>query len=125
MAAANARLQSLATLKINRRQNDTFGNWRDVDNVEAYILEGWGEGFMLGALFIMAVITVANMRRRVLLHKMILLEASFCTQRAAADADDIVVICHEPWDILLYGLFWIWFLSFIYRCATLLLILHT
>lgn len=54
----------------------TFGNWRDVDNVEAYIVEGWGEGFMFGALLIMAIITVANMRRGVLLHKMILLEVS-------------------------------------------------
>ena len=59
---------------VARRNNNTFGNWRDVDEPEAYIIEGWGEGFMLGALMIMAVITVANMRRGVLLHKLILLE---------------------------------------------------
>ncbi|PMD41732.1 hypothetical protein L207DRAFT_386180, partial [Hyaloscypha variabilis F] len=38
------------------------------------IVEGWGEGFMLGALLMMVIITVANMRRGVLLHKVILLE---------------------------------------------------
>lgn len=59
-----------------RRDGPTFGNWRDVDNAEAYILEGWGEGFMLGALLIMVIITISNMRRRVLLHKIILLEVS-------------------------------------------------
>ena len=55
----------------------TFGNWRDVDNIEAYILEAWGEGFMFGALLIMAIITIANMRKGALLHKLILLEVSF------------------------------------------------
>lgn len=54
----------------------SFGNWRDVDNIEAYIVESWGQGFMFGALLIMAIITVANMKRGVLLHKMILLEVN-------------------------------------------------
>ena len=38
------------------------------------ILEAWGQGFMVGALIIMMCITLANMRRGVLLHKLILLE---------------------------------------------------
>lgn len=42
------------------------------------VLEAWVEGYLLGALIIMACITVANMRRRVLLHKLILLEVSRC-----------------------------------------------
>lgn len=37
-------------------------------------LEAWAGGFMTGSLVIMACITVANMRRRVLLHKLILIE---------------------------------------------------
>lgn len=52
----------------------TFGNWRDVNHVEAYIVEAWGQGFMFGALLIMSLITVANMKKGVLLHKLILLE---------------------------------------------------
>ena len=65
------------TIQIEGRSTTAnFGNWRDVDNIEAYILEGWGEGFMFGALLIMAIITVANMRKGVLLHKLILLEVS-------------------------------------------------
>jgi uncharacterized membrane protein YkvI len=40
----------------------------------ALILEAWGQGFMVGALIIMMCITLANMRRGVLLHKLILLE---------------------------------------------------
>lgn len=38
------------------------------------ILEAWAQGFMVGALVIMACITVANMRKKVLLHKLILVE---------------------------------------------------
>ena len=37
-------------------------------------LEAWAQGFCVGALIIMAGITVSNMRRRVLLHKLILIE---------------------------------------------------
>ena len=65
------------------RRNDTSGsvgagagNWRASASDEDFILEGWSEGFMVGALVIMACITIANMRRKVLLHKLILVEVS-------------------------------------------------
>ncbi|KIW71510.1 hypothetical protein PV04_03667 [Phialophora macrospora] len=58
-----------------QRRNDTEdGNWRTFASDEDFILEGWSEGFMVGALVIMACITIANMRRKVLLHKLILVE---------------------------------------------------
>lgn len=41
---------------------------------DGLVLEAWAEGFMLGSLIIMTCITVANMRRGVLLHKLILIE---------------------------------------------------
>lgn len=75
MAPTSLTVGQVSTMYLHyRRNNNTFGNWREVDNIEAYILEGWGEGFMFGALLVMAIITVVNMRRGVLLHKMILLE---------------------------------------------------
>jgi len=37
-------------------------------------LEAWSQGFMVGALIIMCGVTLANMRRGVLLHKLILIE---------------------------------------------------
>jgi hypothetical protein len=80
MAPTDTTTQNPPNLQLFRRENNTFGNWRDAHDTEAYILEGWGEGFMLGALFIMAVITVANMRKGVPLHKMILLEVYFGLQ---------------------------------------------
>lgn len=40
------------------------------------ILEAWAQGFMVGSLVMMACITFANMRKKVLLHKLILLEVS-------------------------------------------------
>lgn len=42
----------------------------------ALTIEAWAQGFMTGGLIIMAAITVANMRRKVLLHKLILIEVS-------------------------------------------------
>lgn len=41
---------------------------------DGLVLEAWAQGFMVGALIIMSCITLANMRRGVLLHKLILLE---------------------------------------------------
>ena len=38
------------------------------------VVEAWGEGFNVGALVILMLIVVCNLRRRVLLHKLILLE---------------------------------------------------
>jgi len=38
------------------------------------ILEAWAQGYMVGSLIIMAAITVSNMRKGVLLHKLILIE---------------------------------------------------
>lgn len=44
---------------------------------DGLILEAWAQGYMVGSLIIMACITVANMRRGVLLHKLILIEVRF------------------------------------------------
>ncbi|KAF2647455.1 hypothetical protein K491DRAFT_309102 [Lophiostoma macrostomum CBS 122681] len=40
----------------------------------ALVLEAWAQGYLVGSLIIMAFITMANMRKGVLLHKLILLE---------------------------------------------------
>jgi hypothetical protein len=37
-------------------------------------LEAWSQGMMVGTLVFMIMLTVANMRRKVLLHKLILIE---------------------------------------------------
>lgn len=49
------------------------GSWRESASPEDFVLESWSQGFMVGALIIMACITVANMRG-VILHKLILTE---------------------------------------------------
>lgn len=41
---------------------------------DGLVLEAWAEGYMIGSLIIMTCITIANMRRGVLLHKLILIE---------------------------------------------------
>lgn len=41
---------------------------------DGLVLEAWAEGYMVGSLIIMSCITLANMRRGVLLHKLILIE---------------------------------------------------
>jgi hypothetical protein len=38
------------------------------------VLEAWGQGLLVGSLVIMAAVTLANMKRHVLLHKLILAE---------------------------------------------------
>lgn len=57
------------------RSNRTWdGNWRDGNSTEGIIVESWSEGFLVAGLLIQACITLANMRKGVLLHKLILLE---------------------------------------------------
>jgi hypothetical protein len=41
---------------------------------DALVLEAWGQGLMVGSLLIMAAITAANMKKHILLHKLILAE---------------------------------------------------
>lgn len=48
---------------------------------DGLVLEAWAEGFMIGSLIIMTCITIANMRRGVLLHKLILIEVGFALCR--------------------------------------------
>lgn len=57
----------------NPDKADTW-NWRAVAGDEDLILESWSQGFVVGALMLMGCITFANMRRRVMLHKLIFLE---------------------------------------------------
>lgn len=41
---------------------------------EDLVVEAWGQGYLVGSFVIMACVTVANMRRGINLHKLILLE---------------------------------------------------
>ena len=41
---------------------------------DGLILEAWAQGYMVGSIIIMICITLSNIRRGVLLHKLILLE---------------------------------------------------
>ena len=110
-----------------RRDRPTFGDWRDVHNTESYIVEGWGEGFMFGALLMMVIITVVNMRRGILLHKVILLEVSgkFAGRRLLpAAANGLATTCNEPWHILLHVIQWLRLLSLLNGSASLLLLFH-
>lgn len=43
------------------------------------VIEAWAQGYMVGSLIIMACLTIANMRRHVLLHKLIVIELIFGT----------------------------------------------
>ncbi|KAI9826320.1 MAG: hypothetical protein M1832_000237 [Thelocarpon impressellum] len=59
------RLPTPKEVNIHGRANQTL---------DQTILEAWSQGFMVGGLLVLSMITVANMRRGVLLHKLILLE---------------------------------------------------
>ncbi|KAK0387615.1 hypothetical protein NLU13_3861 [Sarocladium strictum] len=53
---------------------DTAAEQSKPSSARQLTLEAWSQGFMVGALIIMAGITLANMRKGVLLHKLILIE---------------------------------------------------
>lgn len=43
-------------------------------DVEGAIIEAWAQGYMIGSLIIMACVAFSNMRKGVLLHKLIVIE---------------------------------------------------
>lgn len=59
---------------------------------------------MFGSLLIMAIITIVNMKRRVLLHKLILLEvcSSNPIPNGKTEHDIIAPARNVTWDLLLY-----------------------
>ncbi|KAI6793089.1 hypothetical protein KC360_g6219 [Hortaea werneckii] len=52
-------------------------NVQKPQDVEGAIIEAWAQGYMIGSLIIMACIAFSNMRRGVLLHKIIVIELVF------------------------------------------------
>ncbi|KAF3389461.1 hypothetical protein F1880_003621 [Penicillium rolfsii] len=64
---------------------------------EGLVLEAWGQGLMVGSLLIMAAITLSNMKKHILLHKLILAELIL------AMGHGTFIFLHEP----AYG----WYLS--------------
>lgn len=73
---------------LTKRQNGSQNS--KPTNPNGLVLEAWAQGFMVGALIIMSCITLANMRRSVLLHKLILIEVAshLCT----FDADFLLTV---------------------------------
>src|SRR6266480_2577820 len=61
-------------------------------------LEAWAEGFCVGALIIMAGITVSNMRRGVLLHKLILIEV-----RSRSNAEEMKLFARNSFLSAYFG----------------------
>lgn len=46
---------------------------------EGLVTEAWAEGFMVGGLIVMTGVAIANMRKKVLLHRLIVLEVGLQT----------------------------------------------
>ncbi|KAF5857259.1 hypothetical protein ETB97_006021 [Aspergillus alliaceus] len=66
-------LDRMARMTPSRRSINGRDIHRPVDSPEALVLKAWGQGLMVGALFVMTAVTYANMRASVM-HKLIILE---------------------------------------------------
>lgn len=60
----------------NVARSDQTARTRASVALENNLVEAWSQGFMVGAIIILIMITLANMRSGVLLHKLILLEVT-------------------------------------------------
>jgi hypothetical protein len=89
-----APLRTVDSYVVRRASHSFNGSWRKNATVSAFILEAWGEGCMFGALMIMACVTVANMRKGVVLHKLILLEVC---QGCAAETHSLTICISFCW----------------------------
>ncbi|GCB20088.1 hypothetical protein AAWM_04680 [Aspergillus awamori] len=66
-------------------------------DTNSLVLEGWGQGFMVGSLAVMTVITAANMKSKKVIHKLIIIELLLAAFHGT------FIFLHEP----AYG----WYLS--------------
>ncbi|KAF1814579.1 hypothetical protein P152DRAFT_279732 [Eremomyces bilateralis CBS 781.70] len=62
------------TMAFVRREEGINSGAQKPTDPHGLVLEGWAQGYMVGSLIVMICITIANMRKGVLLHKLILLE---------------------------------------------------
>lgn len=62
------------SMHLSKRGTEGIPHTGKPESTDGLVLEAWAQGFMVGSLIIMAAVTVANMRKKVLLHKLILLE---------------------------------------------------
>lgn len=70
---------TVATVRI--RDESDVGRGRASMTVNADILEAWAQGYMVGSLVILMLLVVCNYRKRVTLHKLILLEVLISASR--------------------------------------------
>jgi hypothetical protein len=56
---------------------------------DGLVLEAWGQGLMIGSLLIMAAITVSNMKKHILLHKLIFAEVCPTTPHGYSTTEHI------------------------------------
>lgn len=73
------------TLRISRDNAANIVDHQPMPkSAEGLIIEAWSQGYLVGSLVIMIFITLANMRRGVLLHK-VSREFHAKTERSTAD----------------------------------------
>lgn len=65
-------------------------------------IEAWAQGYMAGSLIVMTCIAIANMRRHVLLHKLIVIEVSHPSSKSESQA---IYADFSPFLQLLFGFF--------------------
>ena len=99
--------QSFNGTNLEANSTQEFGDWRRNATPLAFVTEGWSEGFMLGSLIIMACITIANMRKGVFLHKLVLLEVCRemdCSLLTSADTLKSAFVSNAAWNVLFHEL---------------------
>jgi hypothetical protein len=75
---------------------------REAMGLEYIILESWSQGVLVGGVVILVLITLANIRRGIVLHKLILLEVCFSFRWPRASGNSIPAhIDSRSWNVYL------------------------
>jgi hypothetical protein len=84
-------------------KDDVNESGREAMGLEYTILESWSQGVLVGGIVILVLITLANIRRGVLLHKLIFLEVyAFSSRWPRASGNNIpACIDSRPWNVYL------------------------
>src|ERR1700755_511115 len=85
------------------------------------VLEAWSQGIMVGSLIVMAMITTANMRAGVLLHKLVLLEVCDRSQSVGVFSmltGELFEVgpCRAEWILHIFQPPGFWVVPFVHGC---------
>lgn len=100
LAGTMAPFSAIYPRNLPIRRDGRYPHGRESMVLSSVVLEGWSQGVLFGGLVVLILFTIANMRRQVLLHWLIMVEAGYLQPIALiGTAINCSLAHHCPWTL--------------------------